>query len=206
MWRLAFAGVHTVVYWPFALPDERVASASDWFRGALAELGIKADVDAWLTLAGRTAAELESADLLFVGGGTTSKLLEHIRYHDFADRVADFVEHGGRYYGGSAGALIAGESIAIAALADNDPAAADRPAGLGLISGVTVLPHADTFAAAEITSWARELGEPIVAIPEAGGVDIRGDHWTVVGPGSVLLARGDRHRFVAPGSRIPFDA
>jgi peptidase E len=206
VWRVAFAGVRKVVYWPFALPDEQVTSAPEWLRGSLAELGIQADVDAWLTLEGRTAAELESADLLFVGGGVTSKLLEHIREHGFQDRVAAFVEHGGRYYGGSAGSLIAGESITIAALADNDPRAAASPAALGLFSGVTVLPHANTFALTDIQSWSRELGQRLVAIPEAGGVNICGDDWTVVGPDSAMLAWGERYAVLPPGSRIPLDA
>jgi dipeptidase E len=206
VWRIAFAGVHKVVYWPFALPDERVSSAPGWLRGALAELGIQAEVDAWVTLEGRTAAELEPADLLFVGGGVPSKLLEHIRDHGFRDHVVAFVAQGGRYYGGSAGALIAGDSIAIAALAGDDAGAAGSPAGLGLFSGVTVLPHADTFAPADIQSWARDLGQRVVAIPEAGGLDIRDDRWTVVGPGSAMLAHGDDHRIFPPGSSIPLDA
>lgn len=206
VWQVAFAGVHKVVYWPFALPDEQVTSAPVWLRNSLAGLGIQADVDAWLTLEGRTAAELESADLLFVGGGVTSKLLEHICEHGFQKRVAAFVEQGGRYYGGSAGALIAGESIMIAALADNDLRAAASPAALSLFSGVTVLPHADTFASTDIQSWARKLGQPLVAIPEASGLNIRGDDWTVVGPGSAMLAWGERCRVLPPGSRIPLDA
>jgi dipeptidase E len=206
VWRIAFAGVHKVVYWPFALPDERVSRASEWLRGSLAELGIQADVDAWVTLEGRTAAELESADLLFVGGGVTSKLLEHIRDYGFQDHVAAFVAQGGRYYGGSAGALIAGDSIAIAALADDDAGAAASPAGLGLFSGVTVLPHADIFAPADVRSWAAELGQRVVAIPEAGGLEVRSDRWTVVGPGSATLTQGDDHQIFPPGSSIPLDA
>lgn len=67
-----------VVYWPFALPDERVSRAPEWLRDSLGDQGIQAEVDAWLSPEGHTLAELQTADLLFVGGGTTSKLLEHI--------------------------------------------------------------------------------------------------------------------------------
>ena len=139
MWRLAFTGVDRVIYWPFALPDERVDGAPAWLRDSLVRLSIQAEVEPWLVLEGHAGAELDSADLLFVGGGTTSKLMEHIRSHGFQDRVADFVARGGRYYGGSAGALIAGESILLAALADDDSRAAANPAALRLFSGVTVL-------------------------------------------------------------------
>lgn len=203
VWRAAFDGVRRVVYWPFALPDERVSRAPEWLRGSLDYLGIRAEVDAWLSLEGHTPAELETADLLFVGGGTTSKLLEHICEHGFRDRVAGFVARGGRYYGGSAGALIAGESITLAELADNDSRAAASPAALGLFSGVTVLPHADTFALTDMQFWAHRLGQRIVAIPEAGGVRVRGDEWASIGPGQVTLIWGERLTVFQPGSRIP---
>jgi|HubBroStandDraft_1064217.scaffolds.fasta_scaffold32182_3 dipeptidase E len=203
VWRVAFAGVRKAVYWPFALPDERAGRAHEWLRGSLAGLGIQAEVDPWLTLEGRTAAELGSADLLFVGGGTTSKLLEHICEHGFRGHVADYVARGGRYYGGSAGAVIAGESVMIAALADGDLRAAASPAAIGLVSGVTVLPHADTFPLADVQSWARRLNQPVVAIPEDSGVHIRGDEWIVIGPGGATLAWDEGHTVLSPGSRVP---
>jgi hypothetical protein len=133
----------------------------------------------------------------------TSRLMEHIHEQGFRHYIAAFVEHGGRYYGGSAGAVIAGELITIAALADNDPRAAAGLAALGLVSGVTVLPHADTFAPTDIQSWARELDQRLVAIPEAGGVEIRDDDWTVIGPGSAILSWGNYRAVFPPGSRIP---
>lgn len=203
VWRAAFDGVRRVVYWPFALPGERASRAPAWLRDSLGGQGIQAEVDAWLSLEGHVPAELETADLLFVGGGTTSTLLEHICGHGFRGHVAGFVARGGRYYGGSAGALIAGESITLAALADNDPRAAAGPAALGLFSGVAVLPHADTFALADMQSWARQLGQRIVAIPEAGGVRIRGDEWAAIGPGQVTLVWGEGRTVLEPGSRIP---
>jgi hypothetical protein len=32
VWRAAFAGVRRVVYWPFALPGERIGQAPEWLR------------------------------------------------------------------------------------------------------------------------------------------------------------------------------
>jgi dipeptidase E len=205
VWQVAFAGLRNVVYWPFAWSGDELKGAPERMHGALARLGIQAEVDTWLTLVGHTAAELESADLLFVGGGETSKLLGHIREHGFGDHVATFVEHGGRYYGTSAGALVATESIVIAALADNDPPAAAFPTAMGLFCGVTILPHADTFAPSDIQSWARELSQRILAIPEAGGVDIQGDAWTVLGPDAAMLVRDDCYAVLSPGTRIAID-
>ena len=202
MWRAAFDGVRRVVYWPFALPDERVAEASHWLRDSLARQGIQAEVDAWPTLAGRTYAELETADLLFVGGGTTSKLLGHICRFGFRDKVLEFIANGGRYYGGSAGAVIACDSIMIASLAGRDAAAATSPAAFGLVTDVTVLPHANTFARSDLHAWAHKLDQPILAIPEAGGLHVRDDIWESIGPEGSLLVSDQGALFFEPGSRI----
>src|SRR5439155_22807477 len=78
VWRAAFAGVCQVLYWPFALPDDRIPGAPDWFRNGLAELGIEVEVDPWSSLAGHDPAELAAADLIFVGGGPPSKLASHL--------------------------------------------------------------------------------------------------------------------------------
>lgn len=71
--------------------------------------------------------------------------------------------------------MIAGESIMLAELADNDSRAAASPAALGLFSDVAVLPHADTFAPADTQSWARQGAAPVPA-GVVGGQDAGGHH------------------------------
>ena len=146
VWREAFTGITRAVYWPFALPDDRIPEAESWLRTALNDLEIDAQVDVWLSLDGRSPADLRPYELLFVGGGITSKLAVHVLTYGFPQPVVDFVTGGGAYLGGSAGAILACDTITIAALIDDDPAARGLP-GLGLVPGLSVYPHVDTYAA-----------------------------------------------------------
>lgn len=196
VWRRAFEGVECVTYWPFALPDERIPDTPEWFRTALAELEIDVTVDVWPSLEGRAPGQLADTDLLFVGGGVTSKLLHHIVDHDFGTPIRDFARAGGRYYGGSAGALIACESIAIAAVCDADQDAADAPPALGLLPGLTVLPHADTFPADQISRWAEAFGA-LLTLPEACGVEVIGPELRVLGPDDAGLIAADTRTLAA---------
>ena len=91
----------------------------------------------------------------------------------------------------------------IAAPAHNAAGAAVSPAALGLFSGVTVLPHADTSPPADVQSWTRRLNLRVVAISEAGGVHIRGDEWIAVGPGRVTPVWSGGRTVLSPRSRIP---
>jgi len=77
VWAAAFAGVTNVLYWPFALADERAPAAEAWLSDGMHSLGITAAVSMWTSLAGHDAPELAGYDLVFVGGGTTSKLVNH---------------------------------------------------------------------------------------------------------------------------------
>jgi dipeptidase E len=206
VWREAFAGVRRVVYWPFALPDSRIVEAGAWLASAVTQLEIEVDeIDIWPELDGRSAGDLAQADLLFVGGGSSSKLAAHVREHGFADVVRDYIAGGGRYYGGSAGAVLAGNSIAIAALADSDPDAAGR-AGLGLLPGLAVLPHSDTFAPKAVANWAAELAQTVVAIPEASGLAIGQGAARVIGPDPISLVRRGGTTEYAQGTIVPLVA
>lgn len=190
VWAEAFAGAGRVVYWPFALPSTMAGGAAGWLAAALAGLGLAVDdLDVWPSLDGRRPRELARADLLFVGGGLTSRLAAQVREHGFADAVRDHVHGGGRYYGGSAGAVLCGESLEIAALADGDEDATGQ-AGLGLLRGAAVLPHADVFGLESSAAWARGLGRTVVAIPEASGLAVDGDRARVLGPDPVRVVRG----------------
>jgi len=187
VWREAFSGARSVAYWPFALPEQQAAGAADWLRTALAELRIETEVEPWTTLDGHRAADLDHVDLLFVGGGSTSRLSQHIRDHGFTDVVREFVGSGGRYYGGSAGAVLACGSIAIAAFADGDEACQELSEGLGLVAGVSVLPHANTFSRQQWRAFAEMVDEPVLAVPEASGLRCTSGVCTVIGPEPVVL-------------------
>lgn len=94
VWEAAFSEATTILYWPFALADERVPAAGGWFRGALWDLGLEAVVTMWPSLDGRRTSDLLAFDAIAVGGGTTSKLCRHVYTHGFAEPLAAFIRDG----------------------------------------------------------------------------------------------------------------
>ncbi|MFT3942743.1 MAG: Type 1 glutamine amidotransferase-like domain-containing protein [Ancrocorticia sp.] len=193
VWQRALHGVDRVLYWPFALPDNMLPGAEEWLTSSLRELGINVEVETWESLAGHSPDELAGFDLLFVGGGSTSKLAQHIRDHEFEVAIHRYLEGGGTYYGGSAGAVLAADSIDIAALVDNDPEA-EGVNGLGLLRDISILPHANFFSSERQQETARELGQKVLLLPEDSGVMYDGDTLRAIGPGEV--------RFMAPDGEI----
>lgn len=190
VWKLAFGGADSILYWPFALPDERLPAAARWFSDALKECGIRACVTVWETLAGHHATELASFDVIAVGGGLTSKLAGHVRAHHFGTPLTDYIRSGGTYYGGSAGAILPCADISLAAMVEHDPEAATMP-GLGLLNDVAILPHADVFAEDLPEKLAARLGVDVVSLPENSGLRTTGSAFSAIGPGIVRRTSPD---------------
>lgn len=190
VWTAAFEGVTRVVYWPFALPDEQALTAAEWLAGGLISLGITAEVSTWPTLEGHQARELGAVDLVFVGGGSTSKLMHHIRRHGFDTVLAAHIRGGGRYYGGSAGALLPCEWVTLAGMVEDDPGAKGLP-GLGVLVGASVFPHADSHPPDTSRRLAARLGHDVIALTEASGIRVTGRTIEPLGPEAVRIARPD---------------
>lgn len=190
VWAAAFAGVTNVLYWPFALADERAPAAEAWLSDGMHSLGITAAVSMWTSLAGHDAPELAGYDLVFVGGGTTSKLVNHIRRYGFDTALADHIRGGGRYYGGSAGALLPCEWITLASMIEDDPEAAGTR-GIDVFNGASIFPHADTYPPGTAAHLAERLGHSLYALPEASGLHVSDRTISPIGPGAIRIARPD---------------
>jgi cyanophycinase len=108
----------------------------------------------------------------------------------------------------TAGAVIAGSSAGAMIVCDTyyDPHAKETFSGLGLIPGVCVLPHYDTFG----KNWAPELsrrlpGTMLIGIDEQSGMlnDGPQGNWQAYGAGGVTLYQNDRKLQFAAGQ--PFE-
>lgn len=193
VWRLALHDVDRLLYWPFALSDDRLYDAEAWLSSSLASLKLDAEVETWHSLTEHSSAELTDFDLLFIGGGSTSRLTRHIRDHKYEQAIHDFLTGRGHYFGGSAGAVLAADSIEIAALIDED-AEAIGVKGLGLIPEVSIFPHSDLFSSQRQQEVARTLGKNVLLLPEASGVMFDGETLHPIGPDAVHLITPDGRR------------
>ncbi|MET3808708.1 dipeptidase E [Nakamurella sp. UYEF19] len=159
-----------VLYWPFALTGRMLAGAHDWLSRSLNQLGERVDLSTWASLDGRDPSDLMSFDLLFVGGGNTFRLLHHIRKHGFVQPVRDSVASGVCYYGGSAGAVLACDDIAIARGHDPNLEKLEDLDGLRLVSEMAILPHYDDSQKTHAQTFSSQHETPVVPIPDGSGV------------------------------------
>ena len=204
LWERMLARCRRLLYWPFALEGDMLAGAGMWLRDQLVQRGSSAQVETWTTLAGKDATDLDNFDLLFVGGGNTFFLLHHLQAHGFVEPVRQWVEAGGNYYGGSAGAILATDFIAIADHADSNEVGLLHLDGLGLLPAIGLLPHYTADQQDLAQSISRDLGQPIVGVPEAAGLVVKMGAAETVGPEAVWTVNSESAVKYAPGSILSF--
>ncbi len=202
LWREFLRPGRRVVYWPFALEPERYADGLRWLTSSLQAWGV-VDVEMWSDLADHPSSELAGVDLVFVGGGNTYALLDHLQRNDFVRPLRDHVRAGGAYYGGSAGAVLAGADIDIAGVLDPNDVGIDDTSGLDLLGGAILRPHYVAGDAVEARGWAARSGRTVLGVPEDAGLVVDAGAVRNVGPGDVavvgrashvVLRAGDTHR------------
>src|SRR5690606_17175045 len=118
--------------------DERRGSA-EWMTTALAARG-RFVVDAWHSPE-HGERSLRGVDIVAVPGGNTFDLAHTLCSAGLLEILHDHLRRGGDYYGGSAGAILAGRDVGIAATADPNDVGLRDTFGLDLLSGADVLPH-----------------------------------------------------------------
>lgn len=193
LWAEAFPPGSTVAVWPFAQRtlDGRRASV-EWMTTALAARG-RFSVDAWLS-PDRTETSLSGVDVVAVPGGNTFDLVHALRAAGLLEVLHEHLRRGGDYYGGSAGAILAGQDVGIAATADPNDVGLRDTFGMGLLWGADVLPHYTAGQQALATEHARRTGRPVLCLPESCGV--------VVGADGVARNAGPDTAYVVDASTV----
>ena len=202
MWRLFLRPSRRVVCWPQALPADRHDVAETWLRRALLPYDVPR-VEMWSDLAGRTPDELDpEVDVVFVLGGNTFDLLDHLQSRDALGLASEHVSLGGVFFGSSAGAVLAGADIAVAGFADPNDAGVTDTRGLGLLGGAIVRPHYTPDDRDEAWRWT-ERGFTVLGIPEDGGLAVIDGVAHSPGPGAVELVTASGLRVLEPGDHAP---
>jgi dipeptidase E len=187
LWDELFPVGGRVVCWPYAIRDrDAQVLVHDWLTGELAGRG-DFEVDTWIDVPDRAIAGLSSAQVLFIPGGNTFALLDSLRARDWLGRVGEFVAGGGLLYGGSAGAILCGADIAIAALLDEDVVGISNTRALDLLAGAVVYPHFTAAVVPALDAWARTHDESVLAVPERGGLIFRDGVFRETGPEPVRV-------------------
>lgn len=195
-----------IVYWPFALSAVMSATADEWLRSNLDQLEAGYQLDTWQRLDDHRPSELtrDDVDLIFVGGGNTFRLLDHVRKHGFIEPVREFWMAGGDYYGGSAGAVLACEGIEIAAGHDANESGLEELSALGLLAGVALLPHFTEDQLPAARQWAADHGSTVWGLPESVGLQCRDGRAVVIGAGRLSRISGSAVDRVESGDSLDY--
>lgn len=110
-------------------------------RAVLADMGFKiTELDIEGAAKDKLQTVIDETDVVYVAGGNTFYLLNQLRRSGFGEMLDKFVENGGKYVGASAGALVAGPDIEIAATADELVPDLESTRGLGWVD-IVPMPH-----------------------------------------------------------------
>lgn len=139
-----------------------------------------------------------------MGAGNTFFLLHQLRTHGFVEPVRQWVEAGGNYYGGSAGAILATDSIEIAGHADSNDVGLLVLDGPGLLPAVDVLPHYTADQQDLARSISGHLGRPVIGVPEAAGLVVESGTVETVGPEAVWTVTSGSAVKYASGTILSF--
>lgn len=128
---------------------------------------------------------IDDFDGIYIGGGNTYKLLQHIYENKFNNIIISFLKKTGVIYGGSAGAIILGKSIATVSEENNKNYKYDK--GLSLIGDYSIVCHYNERDDEKILKFIEFYQYPVVALSEKAGLMIDNDKSGVIGEGSVLI-------------------
>ena len=197
LWRMFLRPSRRVVCWPQALPPAQYDVAEVWLRRSLAPYDVP-KVETWADLGDHDVDELDQDDVVFVLGGNTFDLLHHVQQRGASDLAREHVRRGGIYYGGSAGAVLAGADIAVAGFADPNVVGITDTRGLDVIEGAIVRPHYTPDDRDEAWGWTAH-GFTVLGIPETAGVAVVDGVARNAGPAEVEVVTSTGLTVLAPG-------
>jgi len=141
-----------------------------WVKEAIDELrsmGV-VSVEEWTMDEPFNASSFDSHDIVFVNGGNTFYLLKKMRNAQFAQAVEAFVNRGGLYVGVSAGSIVAGPSIDVAACktaGDSNNVGLANLAALNLVN-TAIYPHFRPEQQTEVNEFQATVAYPVVALKD----------------------------------------
>jgi dipeptidase E len=203
--RLHLAGVKRLVFIPFALRDRPGYTAR--VRARFADFGVVVE---GLEPRPEDVRLVETAEAVFVGGGNTFRLLDHLQRSGFVDVLRERALAGMPYLGASAGTNVAAPTIRTT----NDMPIVE-PESLDAIGLVPfqVNPHyldADSASThmgetreQRLVEYLEENETPVVGLREGGWLRVLGSEAYLEGPRPArIFRRGAEPAEVPPGTDV----
>ena len=145
------------------------------------------------------AAEAESADIVYLTGGSPSHLLDTLRDSLLLGGIQAMLERGGMLAGSSAGAMVMGSRMRFR----------EWRRTLGIAAGIATLPHHERSDPDTVVEELRSMPDDLTAvfgIDGAAGVLSGPDGWTALGAGRVTVYEGGGWRRFEHGESFSIGA
>ncbi len=202
MLRQSSERVPIVVIVPVAATDNPrkvVKPGVRYFDSLGARAGYAMVVDAQTADMGGQAAEVERANVIYLPDGSPLDAVNGLRgTHALAKMLTAW----------HSGAVLAGVAAGAMALCEYYWDSGNWETGLGLLTGITVLPHHEIVSARFSPERLRRdlpVNTVILGLDDATGVLINGAQVRVVGPGVVTIYRSDTETDYTDGQSFALD-
>lgn len=186
-------------YIPVAMPPEYYSDNVEWITDVFAKHGFS-DIRIWTELGELNASTIASVSAVYIGGGNTYRLLDKLRQSGADQLLREFVASGGCLYGGSAGAIICGETIETTP--DENRVNLTDTTGLRLLPDIDIWCHYTDNDDPKISEYVTETDRTVIAIPERSGVSVAANRCLVVGYAPVSVFGKGEKRIKSPDDRF----
>lgn len=159
-----------ILYIPIAMEREITdyGSCHDWFTKVIS-LQEDKDINFSMLLEKDPMPDFDQFDAIYIGGGNTFKLLDYLVENNLLNKLLDYYKKGGVIYGGSAGAIIFGETL-LCIEEENDNNYINS-LGLNILNNFSIRCHYEKEKDFEIQNKiSKEKQINILALPEGSGI------------------------------------
>ena len=199
-----FKDIKSVLYIPIAWPDNNYDGCLDWFtKMSSSHKKLKIDM---LDDASKDV-DLSKYESIYIGGGNTFKLLKILKESKLGDKLIDFYKKGGKIFGGSAGAIIWGNTINTALICkdkDENKVGLKDTAGFNQIHDYDIQCHFESDQIIEHQNYIKETKRNILAIPESTALIINNNCGKVIGNQPIKIITNKDVKEFLPNSEMKF--
>jgi len=196
LFSLALDKGKSLVYIPNAMESRPYSECLKWLESVFRLLGI----DRFVMITDLKTVNLDDSLVggIYIGGGNTIKLLREVVQLHFDSWLKKLFAQGVPIYGGSAGAIILGQTILTAPEAEK--LSEKESHGLDLIDGFSAYCHYD--GQRNLQSLCGKLKTKLVAIPEKAGVYISDQVLSAVGTEPISIFTDSKRLCLKPEEKL----
>lgn len=129
-----------LLYIPLAMESEKYDECYAWICNELQEYGIS-NIYMVMDCSELYDVNIDDYAAVFIGGGSTYKLLFELKMTGFFDKLIEYIKSNGIVFGGSAGAIIMGYDIKSCDCDEKNMVGLVDTKGLNILNGMSLLCH-----------------------------------------------------------------